>query len=661
MQPYSCILFIFYIQGKVIDFKFSRKRLTDWRNSRKAVCEFSQSFNQKEDVKSSDFEDQSADSESVYNFAADNVIYPSLTTGSRPTFSNALQQRYVLSSDSIIENQGERFIDNKGGDQDKMYLSLNDSYIEKEPFETVIFQKEIKIWSLKHNCTRQCTNDLLTILNRHGHQEMPKDARTLLCTRRVVKTASLRNGNYIYFGIKQGIENILQFQDFNSTKINLICNVDGLPLFKSSAYQVWPILCQFGYFKPFVVGLYGGKIKPCASELLADFAEELKTFKQPEEILGKIFNISLFAITCDAPGRALLKGTIEHSGYYACERCNLSGFSIHGRIVYDKCQETVTNRNNADLKAGLYSQKDNDGRCHLHTRTPLFDVEDLDMIQDFALDYMHLVNLGVMRRMLYYYKVSNMLHPKERVPSPNLHALSCTTSGSSSPNQLDVPLLSLWKRSKSKMGCVVQLRSNEDSQQSDLESYHFTKSSTSFKIGDGGVSFKEMTNKQFQYAMLMKLDSLQQNQVKIMERLENLETHPKSDTIDLGAIIAIPHGDIGCFNNEEENLRASSSARKNKITQIKAVGGATARKTVKNVLNQLMVPQVQNLFSKDGLKGKLKFTATQHYNCIKEGLVSERTGYDAANIEALVGDLLKRALPKVKTISNVDVHEEEAT
>lgn len=329
-----------------------------------------------------------------------------------------------MSSDSIIENQGERFIDNKGGDQDKMYLSLNDSYIEKEPFETVIFQKEIKIWSLKHNCTRQCTNDLLTILNRHGHQEMPKDARTLLCTRRVVKTASLKNGNYIYFGIKQGIENILQVQDFNSTKINLICNVDGLPLFKSSAYQVWPILCQFGYFKPFVVGLYGGKIKPCASELLADFAEELKTFKQPEEILGKVFNISLFAITCDAPGRALLKGTVEHSGYYACERCNLTGFSVHGRIVYDKCQETVTNRNNADLKAGLYSQKDNDVRCHLHTRTPLFDVEDLDMIQDFALDYMHLVNLGVMRRMLYYYKGTYARIFNGRLSTPYLKEIS---------------------------------------------------------------------------------------------------------------------------------------------------------------------------------------------------------------------------------------------
>ncbi|XP_065665926.1 uncharacterized protein LOC136087351 [Hydra vulgaris] len=259
--------------------------------------------------------------------------------------------------------------------------------------------------------------------------------------------------------------------------------------------------------------------------------------------------------------------------------------------------------------------------------------------------------------------VSNILNPKERVPSPNLNVLKCTPSGSSSPIQMGVPLISPWK--KSKVGCVIQPRPNEDFQRSlDLESYHFNKNPTSFKIGDGGVSFKEMTNKQFQYAMLIKLELLQQNQIKIMERLDNMETQPKSGATDVGVIITIPHKDIKCFNEEEEILRASSSAMKNKITQIKAIGGATARKTVKNVLNQLMVPQVQNLFSKDGLKGKLKFTATEHYKCIKEGLVSERTGYDAATIEALVGDLLKRALPKVKIVNDADVDdddEEEAT
>ena len=51
---------------------------------------------------------------------------------------------------------------------------------------------------------------------------------------------------------------------------------------------------------------------------------------------------------------------------------------------------------------------------------------------------------------------------------------------------------------KSKVSCVMQPRMNEDSQQSsdhELDTYHFTKTPTSFKTGDGGVSFKEMTNK----------------------------------------------------------------------------------------------------------------------------------------------------------------------
>ncbi|XP_047127473.1 uncharacterized protein LOC124808446 isoform X2 [Hydra vulgaris] len=166
--------------------------------------------------------------------------------------------------------------------------------------------------------------------------------------------------------------------------------------------------------------------------------------------------------------------------------------------------------------------------------------------------------------------VSNMLNPKKQVPSPNLHALKFTTFGSSSPIQLDVPLISPWK--KSKVGCVIQPRSNEDFQQSlDLESNHFNKNPTSFKIGDGGVSFKEMINKQFQYVMLMKLDLLQQNQLRIMERLDNIETKPKSSATDVGSIITILHRDIRCFNEEEEFLRAGSSAVKNKALNFPGV------------------------------------------------------------------------------------------
>ncbi|XP_047142731.1 uncharacterized protein LOC124817007 isoform X2 [Hydra vulgaris] len=44
--------------------------------------------------------------------------------------------------------------------------------------------------------------------------------------------------------------------------------------------------------------------------------------------------------------------------------------------------------------------------------------------------------------------VSNILNPMKRVPSPNLRdlKLNCSPSGSSSSNQLAVPLISPWKK-----------------------------------------------------------------------------------------------------------------------------------------------------------------------------------------------------------------------
>ena len=39
-------------------------------------------------------------------------------------------------------------------------------------------------------------------------------------------------------------------------------DIDGLPMFKSSGWQMWPILCQIMQFDPFVVALYYVLKKP---------------------------------------------------------------------------------------------------------------------------------------------------------------------------------------------------------------------------------------------------------------------------------------------------------------------------------------------------------------------------------------------------------------
>jgi hypothetical protein len=63
--------------------------------------------------------------------------------------------------------------------------------------------------------------------------------------------------------------------------VQLIINIDGLPLFMSSNVQFWPILCGIvsndrASMEPFLVALYCGISKPIsAGEYLEDFLNEL--------------------------------------------------------------------------------------------------------------------------------------------------------------------------------------------------------------------------------------------------------------------------------------------------------------------------------------------------------------------------------------------------
>ena len=110
-------------------------------------------------------------------------------------------------------------------------------------------------------CTRQCINYLLIILYESGHS-VPKDDRTLLKTDQKATSTTLFNGEYTYFGVRNTIEKIVTTNNYTNRKTNLMINMDGLPLFKSSKLQLWPIFIKFSFFKPVPVALYCGYKKP---------------------------------------------------------------------------------------------------------------------------------------------------------------------------------------------------------------------------------------------------------------------------------------------------------------------------------------------------------------------------------------------------------------
>ena len=91
---------------------------------------------------------------------------------------------------------------------------------------------------------------------------IPKESRTLLKTDQNKTSSTLFNGEYAYFGVGNTIEKIVTTNNYTDRKNNLMFNVDGLPLFKSSSLQLWPVLIRFSSFKPVLVALYCGYKKP---------------------------------------------------------------------------------------------------------------------------------------------------------------------------------------------------------------------------------------------------------------------------------------------------------------------------------------------------------------------------------------------------------------
>lgn len=105
------------------------------------------------------------------------------------------------------------------------------------------FEDELKAWSKKHNISASAITHLLKILICFGFSWLPADYRSLMQTPRNIEISVLANGKIWYNGIKSSLHQVFSTLTRDIT-ISLTFNTDGLPLFKSSKLQFWPILAS---------------------------------------------------------------------------------------------------------------------------------------------------------------------------------------------------------------------------------------------------------------------------------------------------------------------------------------------------------------------------------------------------------------------------------
>ncbi|KAG1676297.1 hypothetical protein GQR58_014382 [Nymphon striatum] len=176
---------------------------------------------------------------------------------------------------------------------------------------------------------------LLSIL-RIYHPLLPKDPRTLLKTKTSYDVANVGGGFYHHFGIETSVMSEIQTNsqveilDIQSVCLEL--NVDGLPLFKSSNTQFWPILGRIVKpyeSKPFPIGIFSGDSKPSSiKDFLQNFVDEMiilrdTGIKIPET--DHSIRVEISCVICDTPVRAFVKQAKGHSGYSGCDKCSQRG------------------------------------------------------------------------------------------------------------------------------------------------------------------------------------------------------------------------------------------------------------------------------------------------------------------------------------------------
>ena len=297
-----------------------------------------------------------------------------------------------LSSDGELVAEDLSDDDNE---ETELNVSANfrDHSVECSPLD------QLREWAINAHIPHNSLKGLLSILRKNYDATLPSDPRTLLGTPKFIADVKIcAGGKYFHLGIEQCVRKYAETKDFLSfSNLEVVINIDGVNVTRSGKHVLWPILCSFENEDCFisnsvyVIGIFYGSEKPnCVGEFLEAFIEDLDRSKKSGINFGEhtvYCNLKYFV--CDAPARKMLKCIKAHNAYYGCERCIQKG--SHSRVHYFPNVQGI-------LRTDESFRLQTNSEHHLGI-SPLLNL-GIGMVSCFVLDPMHLIYLGVVKRLM---------------------------------------------------------------------------------------------------------------------------------------------------------------------------------------------------------------------------------------------------------------------
>jgi len=284
-------------------------------------------------------------------------------------------------------------------------LITNNENISNDHLTDSSILNDLAKWALSYNITQTALSALLKILKVHNcHSYFSTDSRTILKTKSSIQPLQIQTispGSYYYFKIYDNLKHIynLDNQYFIENELKIVIGIDGLPLTKSSSSCFWPILgyirhpCYTPYV--FLIGLYWGKDKPFDCNLfLLDFVNEIKELhREGFQTDSGTKRVVINVICCDLPAKSYILKTKGHSGYNSCARCTITGVYYENRVCFPGINYIKRTHNDFINRT--------DEEFHMtNTVSLLTEIPGIDIINSLSLDYMHLVCIGVTKKII---------------------------------------------------------------------------------------------------------------------------------------------------------------------------------------------------------------------------------------------------------------------
>lgn len=185
---------------------------------------------------------------------------------------------------------------------------------------------------------------------------------------------------------------------------------------------------------PCMVGLFCGRGKPDPLELyLNDFIKELNFLISNSIKYGdSVFKIKIKSFICDAPARAMLKMIMGHTSKHGCEKCCIVAKTEVPNKRYNKFLKFYSKRKlYYPVKKNIKKEKSDFSlnqistinSTHIKGISSLLIIKNIGLVTQFPLDPMHLIYLGVVKRIIVNYLIEGAR--KCKLSKRNLAYMNC--------------------------------------------------------------------------------------------------------------------------------------------------------------------------------------------------------------------------------------------